>query len=417
MQFIDLGAQRERLGDRLKAAIDRVVDGGQLYPRARGRRVRSTSSPPMSASSMSSPAPTAPTRCCCRSMPPASDRATRCSCRASPSPRRPRSWRWPRPSRCSSTSIPTPTISTSPASKRRSPWSRREGRLKPRAIIPVDLFGLAADYAAIDAIAEREGLLVIEDAAQSIGGTVGERMCGAFGARRRHQLLSGQAARLLRRRRRHVHRRRRAGGKAALLAFHGKGETQYDNIHVGLNSRLDTLQAAILIEKLAILEEEMVARQAVAKRYADGARRRRQGAGRPARAAARPGRNMRSRRPHRDGLKAHLQDDGIPTVIYYVKPLHQQVAYAHFPRTPGGLPVSEALPERDPLPADAPLSDGRRPGPDHRRDPQLRRTASRGAAEPPSSGRLRPAVRGGVLPRAMKYGLAKSSATGAPRLP
>ena len=83
--------------------------------------------------------------------------------------------------------------------------------------------------------------------------------------------------------------------KLRSLAFHGKGETQYDNVHVGLNSRLDTLQAAILIEKLAILEDEMVARQKVAARYADGlgdvvkvARR--------GRARARPGRSMRSRR-------------------------------------------------------------------------------------------------------------------------
>ena len=82
---------------------------------------------------------------------------------------------------------------------------KAEGRLKPRAIIPVDLFGQAADYAAIDAIARRDGLLVIEDAAQSIGGKAAERQ---LRARRWHQLLSGQAARLLWRWRRHADRRR-----------------------------------------------------------------------------------------------------------------------------------------------------------------------------------------------------------------
>jgi dTDP-4-amino-4,6-dideoxygalactose transaminase len=133
--------------------------------------------------------------------------------------------------------------------------------------------------------------------------------------------------------------------KLRSFAFHGKGETQYDNIHVGLNSRLDTLQAAILLEKLAILEEEMVARQTVAQRYAEGL-------GSVVKASA----NLRGTRsawaqyaietPDRDALKAHLQENGIPSVIYYVKPLHQQLAYKDFPAVPGGLAVSETLPER-----------------------------------------------------------------------
>jgi dTDP-4-amino-4,6-dideoxygalactose transaminase len=133
--------------------------------------------------------------------------------------------------------------------------------------------------------------------------------------------------------------------KLRSLAFHGKGQTQYDNIHVGVNSRLDTLQAAILIEKLAILEDEMLARQKVAARYAAGLS--------DIVKVAATQQGTRSawaqyaiETPHRDALKAHLQTLGIPTVIYYVKPLHQQVAYRHFPRTPTGLPVSETLPER-----------------------------------------------------------------------
>ncbi|RUW98243.1 DegT/DnrJ/EryC1/StrS aminotransferase family protein, partial [Mesorhizobium sp. M8A.F.Ca.ET.023.01.1.1] len=127
--------------------------------------------------------------------------------------------------------------------------------------------------------------------------------------------------------------------------FHGKGETQYDNVRVGINSRLDTLQAAILIEKLAILEEEMVARQVVAQRYAEGL-------GDIVTAA----RNLDGSRsawaqyaietPKRDGLKGHLSEKGIPSVIYYVKPLHEQIAYRDYPRTPTGLAVSEDLPKR-----------------------------------------------------------------------
>jgi dTDP-4-amino-4,6-dideoxygalactose transaminase len=222
---------------------------------------------------------------------------------------------------------------------------KKEGRLKPKAIIPVDLFGLAADYDAIMAIARREKLLVIEDAAQSIGGSAEGTMCGAFG----HvagtsfypakplgcygdggAMFTNDAA---------------LAEKLRSFAFHGKGETQYDNVHVGINSRLDTLQAAILIEKLAILEEEMEARRAVADRYAEGL-------GDVVKAARNPGHGRSAwaqyaiETPKRDGLKAHLQEKGIPSVVYYVKPLHAQVAYSHFPRTPTGLKVSEELPNR-----------------------------------------------------------------------
>ena len=222
---------------------------------------------------------------------------------------------------------------------------KAEGRLTPKAIIPVDLFGIAADYEAIMKIAERENLLVIEDAAQAIGGSVGDRMCGSFGhvgatsfypAKPLGCYGDGGAM---------FTNDDELAAKLRSFAFHGKGETQYDNVHVGIKSRLDTLQAAILSEKLAILEDEMIARQAVAARYAEGL-------GDVVKASE----NLAGTRsawaqyaietPDRDALKAHLQEQGIPSVIYYVKPLHAQVAYGHFPRTPGGLPVSDGLPER-----------------------------------------------------------------------
>jgi dTDP-4-amino-4,6-dideoxygalactose transaminase len=222
---------------------------------------------------------------------------------------------------------------------------KAEGKLKPRAIIPVDLFGLGADYEAIAAIAERENLLVIEDAAQAIGGSVDGKMCGSFGKVGSTSFYPAKPLGCY-------------GDGGAMFtdddefaerlrsfAFHGKGETQYDNIHVGLNSRLDTLQAAILIEKLAILEDEMEARQKVAQRYRDGLHN-------VVKVAQVPEGSRSAwaqyaiETPHRDALKAHLQEQGIPTVIYYVKPLHQQVAYAQYPLAPGGLPVSEALPAR-----------------------------------------------------------------------
>jgi len=222
---------------------------------------------------------------------------------------------------------------------------KAEGRLKPKAIIPVDLFGLAADYDAIMKIAEREKLLVIEDAAQAIGGSAGDRMCGAYGHVAATSFYPAKPLGCYGDGGAMFTNDDALAAKLRSFAFHGKGETQYDNVHVGINSRLDTLQAAILIEKLAILEDEMVARQAVAARYAEGL-------GDVVKAAG----NLSGTRsawaqyaietPDRDALKAHLQEKGIPSVIYYVKPLHAQVAYKNFPRTPGGLPVSEGLPER-----------------------------------------------------------------------
>jgi dTDP-4-amino-4,6-dideoxygalactose transaminase len=220
-----------------------------------------------------------------------------------------------------------------------------EGRLTPKAIIPVDLFGLAADYSAVNAIAERYGLVVIEDAAQSIGGKHGNGMCGSLGHIASTSFYPAKPLGCY-------------GDGGAMftdddemadtlrsLAFHGKGETQYDNVRVGINSRLDTIQAAVLMEKLAILEEEMEKRSQIAKRYNDGLR----GVVKVPEIPA----GSRSawaqyaiETPRRDELKAHLTQAGIPSVIYYVKPLHQQVAYSQYPVAPGGLPVSEELPSR-----------------------------------------------------------------------
>jgi dTDP-4-amino-4,6-dideoxygalactose transaminase len=222
---------------------------------------------------------------------------------------------------------------------------RAEGRLVPKAIIPVDLFGLSADYDSIMKIAALHHLKVIEDAAQSIGGRHGNKMCGAFGHVAGTSFYPAKPLGCY-----------GDGGamftndadlaeKLRSYAFHGKGAHQYDNIHVGINSRLDTIQAAILIEKLAILPDEMEARQRVAARYNAGLA--------PFVKVPEIPHGSRSAWAQyaiecadRDGLKAHLQENGIPSVIYYVKPLHQQVAYSGFPVAPGGLPVSESLPER-----------------------------------------------------------------------
>ena len=222
---------------------------------------------------------------------------------------------------------------------------RAEGRLNPRAVIPVDLFGLAANYDAVRAIATAEDLFVLEDAAQSIGGTARGGKCGALGDAAGTSFYPakplgcyGDGGAMF----------TDDDGLAEILRSvgdHGKGESQYDNVRLGFNSRLDTLQAAILIEKLAILEEEMAARQVVAKRYIDGL-------GDMVKVPVIDNANRSAfaqfaiETPVRDGLKAHLQEQGIPSAIYYIKPLHQQPAFGAYASAPTGMAVSESLPDR-----------------------------------------------------------------------
>lgn len=126
--------------------------------------------------------------------------------------------------------------------------------------------------------------------------------------------------------------------------MHGQGSDKYDNVRLGLTGRLDTMQAAVLIEKLKIFEDEIAARNQVAERYA-------RDLGNvvtvPHIAAGNTSvwAQYTIRLPHgdRDGFAAALKADGIPTAIYYPKSMHQQTAYREFPVADGGLPVSEQL--------------------------------------------------------------------------
>ncbi|WP_336276479.1 DegT/DnrJ/EryC1/StrS family aminotransferase [Bartonella sp. CB178] len=219
---------------------------------------------------------------------------------------------------------------------------KKEGRLKPKAIIAVDLFGLPANYAKIAAVAAGENLLVIEDSAQSIGGRRGDVMCGAFGDVAATSFYPAKPLGCY-------------GDGGAMMTndddlaellrsilFHGKGKTQYDNVRIGLNSRLDTIQAAILLEKLVIFEDEMEKRMTIAQYYSDGLRDivkvpEVEEGERCAYA------QYTIKAENRDKLKDYLQEVSIPTMIYYKTPLHQQPAYRHFPYVKGSLSVSEAL--------------------------------------------------------------------------
>jgi UDP-2-acetamido-2-deoxy-ribo-hexuluronate aminotransferase len=231
------------------------------------------------------------------------------------------------------------TFNMDPASLEAAIKEVSRGGLRPAAVIPVDLFGLAADYEALNTLARRHNLLVIEDAAQSYGGTYRGRRAGSLAEVAATSFFPSKPLACY-------------GDGGAIFTddadfaaglrsvrVHGQGTDKYDNVVVGLNGRLDTLQAAILLEKHLLLEDELVRRQEVAARYS----------------AALSGLVEVPRVPEgyesawaqytilvdqRDRVAAALKASGIPTAIYYPKPLHLQQAYAACPQPASGLAVS-----------------------------------------------------------------------------
>lgn len=212
--------------------------------------------------------------------------------------------------------------------------------LKPKGIIPVDLFGQPADYDEINVLAQRHGLFVLEDAAQSFGATYQGRRAGSlaevaatsfFPAKPLGGYGDGGAiftnddalAETLR-----------------SIRVHGQGTNKYENVRLGLNGRLDTLQAAILLVKLDIFDQEIADRQKVAQRYSAGLR---SIVEVPYVSADRTSvwaqYSVLSER--RDELQVKLKEAGIPTAVYYPLPLHLQGAFAHLGHKAGDFPFSE----------------------------------------------------------------------------
>jgi dTDP-4-amino-4,6-dideoxygalactose transaminase len=219
--------------------------------------------------------------------------------------------------------------------------ARRQG-LRPRAMIPVDLFGLPADYAALNALADAEDILVIADAAQSFGGSRAGRPVGSLAAVSSTSFFPSKPLGCY------------GDGGAILtddddlaeqlrsLRAHGGGKDKYDNVRVGVNSRLDTIQAAVLNSKLTILRDEIEARGQVAMRY-NSAMPEAVTTPRVLKDAVSAWAQYTVRVSNRDAAAAQLKSMGIPTAIYYPKPLHQQQAYNGYPVANGGLPISEQL--------------------------------------------------------------------------
>lgn len=223
-----------------------------------------------------------------------------------------------------------------------------EGKLTPKGIIAVDIFGLPSDYDKIHEISLRYGLFVIEDAAQSFGSSYKGKKAGSFGDISATSFFPAKPLGCY-------------GDGGAIftdddelakemrsIRVHGQGSDKYDNVRIGMNGRIDTLQAVVLLAKLKLFDDELVKRDEVAKRYHE---------------------ELKSSfivpefkedyysawaqytivakdEEERDRIIKGMKAKGIPIMIYYGIPLHLQTAYAHLGYRVGDLPVSEDLCKR-----------------------------------------------------------------------
>ncbi|GJL96482.1 MAG: aminotransferase DegT [Hyphobacterium sp.] len=224
-------------------------------------------------------------------------------------------------------------------------WTKNKTALTPRVVIAVDLFGQPADYPAISRICEVEGLKLIADSAQGFGCTLNgchpatwadvstisfypAKPLGCYG--------DGGAV---------VTRDANLAGLIKSLRNHGEGQARYSYERIGLNSRLDTLQAGILLAKLEVFTDEIVSRNRSAQAYAKGFG----DVVKPPKVIS-GGVSVWAQYTievdDRESFRSNLNEEGVPTAVYYPVPIHQQAPYSGFPVAPGGLPVTEKAADR-----------------------------------------------------------------------
>jgi len=218
----------------------------------------------------------------------------------------------------------------------------REQGMRPSAVIPVDLFGQPANAPEIQKVADANDVRVLVDAAQSFGATLHNKRAGTWGDATTTSFFPAKPLGCY-------------GDGGAIftndsdlaevlnsIRLHGKGSAKYDNVRIGMNSRLDTIQAAILKEKLKIFPDELVARNQVASDYSQALK----GIARTPKLI--PGASSAWAQytlivDNRDEVQRKCQAAGIPTMVYYPMALSQQTGYKHYPAASGGTPVSDTL--------------------------------------------------------------------------
>jgi dTDP-4-amino-4,6-dideoxygalactose transaminase len=221
-----------------------------------------------------------------------------------------------------------------------TPTGKIPAGLKPRGIIPVDLFGLPAEYDSINRIAKEHGLFVIEDAAQSFGATYKGRKSGSLAKIAATSFFPAKPLGCY-------------GDGGAIftddddvvkilksLRVHGQGVDKYNNVRIGINGRMDTIQAAVVLAKLEIFDEELKQRRIVAGRYSELLKEKASVPVVPPHCAS-AWAQYSIQSPRRNDIMERLKIAGIPTAIYYPKPLHLQDAFSYLGYEKGSMPESE----------------------------------------------------------------------------
>jgi len=237
------------------------------------------------------------------------------------------------------------TYNLDPSKLEAAAQKAKDDGLNLKGIIPVDLFGLPADYPAIETFAKERGLFVLEDACQGFGGELnGKKLCSFgdvaatsfFPAKPLGCYGDGGAV---------FTNDDKLADEMRSVRIHGMGSDKYDNVRIGINGRMDTIQATVLLEKLTIFPEEVELRQTVASAYTEGLKD-------VVKTPVIPT-GMTSawaqyslQAEDKEGTLAALQKAGIPAATYYPIPLHLQTAYKYLNYSKGDLPVSEAVSQK-----------------------------------------------------------------------
>jgi dTDP-4-amino-4,6-dideoxygalactose transaminase len=219
---------------------------------------------------------------------------------------------------------------------------KKKGGPKPKGIIPVDIFGQTADYDEINAIAKKHDLFVIEDAAQSFGATYKGRKAGSLADVGATSFFPAKPLGCYGDGGMMFTNDKAMYDKLVSIRVHGQGTDKYDNVRIGINGRIDTIQCAVLLAKFEIFNEEISLRQDAANRYSEGLKD-------SVKVPFVKKDNISAwaqysiMHPDRDKIISKLNENKIPTAVYYPKPLHIQTAFSHLGHKAGDFKVSEEI--------------------------------------------------------------------------
>ncbi len=340
--FIDLAAQRQRIGRSIEAAMARVVEHGQFIMGPEIRELEQQLAAFCGAKhALTCSSGTDALALVLMGMGVGQGQAVICPSFTFCATAEVVAWTGAAPVFCD---VDPSTFNICPRSMKEAIGKARNDGLEPVGVIPVDLFGAPADYDAILDVTENEGMWTLADAAQSFGATYKGRSIGTIGKATATSFFPAKPLGCF------------GDGGAVFtddeeladqmhsIRVHGQGTHKYDNVRIGMAARMDTLQAAVLIEKLKVFPEEIEARQQVANRYhaelrdccevpeID-----------PASQSVWAQYTIKVAPKAREAIQAELKSKGIPTQIYYPRPLHHQQAYASYPVVSSGLSTSEHL--------------------------------------------------------------------------